>query len=258
MTTEELLAKLEAVNLETLSEAKKRLVAALIKTAKVPFRDSNYLDITLNQRLAGITGAGSWFESMTEEELLDKLISPHYEITEFIPEDAYAGSTYFKISIPGKNGITMIKDLPENSPLFLTVTHAGTGKLSVATNAKVSAKDEEETTLILGEEEGIGEMLFTLHPGLPAAFSDLTLSLLKEKQPLLAKTIESKSQELASQGKDPNSVVLQISPTQAQILGFDMAKLTSEEYGNSLEENAVDVTNISFTEMAQNTVDIDI
>ena len=118
---------------EGLDEKKERLIKALMLTTNIPVRGTNYLDSTLRQRLGGIEGAGSWFENMTEEELLEKLVSTETELTEFTPEGAIPGCTYFSINIPGKNGIINIDDLPEESPLFLSITHAGTGRLSVST-----------------------------------------------------------------------------------------------------------------------------
>ena len=225
-------------------EKKKRLIKALELTTEIPARDTNYLDSTLRQRLGGIDGAGSWFEDMTEEQLVEALISPDNELTEFTPEGAFQGCTYYKINIPGKNGITDIDDLPEDSPLYLSITHAGTGRLSVSTTAKVPAKDETETTIILGQEDGVGEVMFTLHPGLPVAPSDLTLDGLKEQYPELKDVIEGKTAELLAEGKERADVVLQITRQQAEYLGFDMVKLTSDEFARRLEEQQIDVRGV--------------
>lgn len=218
--------------------AKQAVVMALLKTTQIPIKDTNYLDITLQSRLNGI-GAGSWYENMTEEQLLEAITSA--ELTQFVPEVAMEGCKYYKANIPGKNGITNIEDLPEESPLYLSITHAGTGRLSVSTTEKVPAKDETETTIILGYEKGVGEVMFTMHPGLPIPPSDLTIDKLKEENPELKKAIESKSEELKSQGKDREDVVLQITKDQAKMLGFDMAKLTSDEFGKKLSEQSIDV-----------------
>ncbi|MBQ9279432.1 MAG: hypothetical protein IJ215_00035 [Clostridia bacterium] len=225
-------------------ERRCRLLRALVKTVEIPMRDTNYLDSTLRQRLGGIEGAGSWFEDMTEEELLEAMVSPDTELTEFTPEAAMDGCTYYKVPIKGKNGITNIEDLPEDSPLYLSITHAGTGRLSVSTTAKVPAKDEEYTTIILGQEEGIGEIMFTMHPGLPVAPSNLTLDDLKEKNPEFKDIIENKSAELLAEGKERDDVVLQITREQAKALGFDMAKLTSDGMAKRLEEQQIDVRNV--------------
>lgn len=221
-----------------------KLIAALERTVEIPARDTNYLDSSLRQRLGGIDGAGSWFENMTEEQLLDALISPDKELTEFTPEGAIPGCTYYKVDIPGKNGITSIADLPDGSPLYLSISHAGTGRLSVSTTAKVSAKDESETTIILGQEEGIGEIMFTLHPGLPIAPSDLTIDQLKQEHPEFSEIIDNKSAELVAAGKDREDIVLQITAEQAKSLGFDMAKLTSDEYARKLQENQIDIRTV--------------
>ena len=225
-------------------ERKNRLLVALFKTLEIPAGNTNYLDSTLRQRLGGIEGADSWFENMTEDELLEKLVSTDAELTEFTPEGAFPGCTYYKINIPGKNGIVDLDELPENSPLFLSITHAGTGRLSVSTTQKVPAKDERETTIILGDEEGVGEIMFTLHPGLPVAPSDLTIEGLEEQYPELKDIIEGKSSELLAEGKDRDEVVLQITREQAKSLGFDMAKLTSDELARRLEEQQVDVRDV--------------
>ena len=229
---------------EGLDEKKERLIKALMITTNIPVRGTNYLDSTLRQRLGGIEGAGSWFENMTEEELLEKLVSTETELTEFTPEGAIPGCTYFSINIPGKNGIINIDDLPEESPLFLSITHAGTGRLSISTTTKVPAKNESETTIILGNEEGIGEVMFTLHPGLPAAPSDLTLEKLVEQYPDLKSVIEGKSSELLAKGQDRDDIVLQVTKKQAKSLGFDMAKLTSDELARRLEEQQIDVRSV--------------
>ena len=222
-------------------ETKLRFIKALENTVQIPARDTNYLDSTLKQRLRGIEGAGSWFENMTEEDLLQALVSQYNGLEEFKPEGAMEGSTYFKIKIPGKNGITNLDDLPDDSPLYLSITHAGTGTFSVATTEKVQAKDEKETTIILCHEEGFGEVMATLHPGAPVAPSNIKLEDLKAYNPSFANAIEKKSSELLSQGRDRESVVLMVSKKQVKDLGFDMAKLTSDEMGRRLESEAIDV-----------------
>ena len=219
---------------------KKRLIDALERTTEIPVGNTNYLDATLLQRLGGIGGAGSWFENMTEEQLLETLTSTDSELTEFRPEGAMEGCTYYKMNLPGKNGIVDILDLPKDSPLYLTISHAGTGRLDVVTTAKVPAKDELETTIILGEEEGIGEVMFTLHPGLPVTPSKLTIEGLKKQFPNLTEMIEKRSQELTANGQDRESIVLQINPKMAKELGFDKAKIASEEYAHKLGNLAID------------------
>ena len=86
--------------------------------------------------------------------------------------------------------------------------------------------------------------MFTLHPGLPVAPSDLTLDGLKEQKPEFKDIIEAKSAELLANGKDRDDVVLQITKEQAKELGFDMAKLTSDEFARRLEEQQIDVRGV--------------
>ena len=234
--------------------SKSRVIEALLNTMSIPIRDTNYLDITLQSRLGGI-GAGSWYDNITEEQLLEAIISDDKTLSEFIPEAAQNGCTYYRIDLPGKNGITNIEELPEESPLYLSITHAGTGRLSVSTTTKVPAKDENETTIILGYEDGVGEVMFTMHPGLPIAPSDLTLDKLKEENPELKDIIERKSEELKAEGKDREDVVLQITKEQARALGFDMAKLTSDEFGRKLEEQQIDVRNVGKGKITLDTIE---
>ena len=241
MKKEELLKKLNEIEVEDVD--KKRLIEALIRTTQIPVKDTNYLDATLRQRLAGIDAAGSWFEDMKEEELLEQMISPEMPLSQFTPEGAVPGCTYYMVNIPGKNGIVFTSDLPNSSPLYLSIAHAGTGRFDVVTTAKVPAKDENKTTIILGEKEGIGEVMYTLHPGLPVAPSTLTLDGLLEKKPEFRSIIEAKSKELIGQGRDRDEVILQITREQAKTFGFDMAKLASDSLARKLQEQSIDVRN---------------
>ncbi len=239
MSEEAILKLLESYS-NVKDEKKKRLLDALKRTIEIKFGDTNYLLSTLSQRVSGIS-AGSWFEEMAEEDIIRAILDDDKELSEFIPEEG-AGipiCTYYSVELPGKNGIRNLDDLPEDSPLYLTIAHAGTGKFDVCTSSQVEAKDEEKTTLILGPEDGIGEVLFTLHPGLPIKPSDLKFEDLIQN-PLYNELIEKKVKELEEQGRKDEDIVLQITKEQAKALGFDMAKLLSESKAKSLEEAAID------------------
>lgn len=232
------------------SELRTRVIEALKRTARIPI-GGNYLNMTLNNRIAGVS-AGSWYEEMNDEQLLEKIVSPETTFEEFTPEEGAAmpSATYLKANIPGKNGILNIEDLPKDSPLYLTILHNGTDRLSVATTAEVESKDENETTIILSNEEEYGEVMSTLHPGLPVRPSDLTWDKFREKNEKIDSLINQRINE--EKGKNPErdlrrnpiKLILQITAEQAHSIGFDMAKLSSEEVKKELAENAIDVTKV--------------
>ena len=245
---DEIKRRVEANNENKEDNMRLRLIEALIRSIEIPTKDKDgndvmnpHLDSTLKQRLNGIEGAGSWYEGMTEEELLDRIILGDTELKEYNPEGAWPGCAYLKLNIPGKNGIRFIDDLPKESPLYLSIVHRGTGRFSVETTEKVQAIDEKETTIILGEENGVGEVLFTLHPGDEVRPSPLTIEALLSKFPELNRELE---------GKDGQTIVLQITREQAKALGFDMAKLTSDAMGKKLEESSIDVRNINTSKIS--------
>ena len=145
-------------------EVNERIRSALKNTKELIIGDRSYLESQLLQRIEGPTNAGSSYENMTPAELLEKLYNADWEQVEV--EGVMQGCTAFKTDLPGLNGILDFDKLPEDAELY-AIDPKGTGKIGIGA-ANVEKTPEEDTYLIVGEEDG-KEVVYTFHPGKPIA-----------------------------------------------------------------------------------------
>ena len=145
-------------------EVNERIRAALRNTKELIIGDRSYLESQLLQRIEGPTNAGSSYENMTPAELLEKLYNADWEQVEV--EAVMQGCTAFRTDLPGLNGILDFDKLPKDAELYV-IDPKGTGKIGIGA-ANVEKTPEEDTYLIVGEEDG-KEVVYTFHPGKPIA-----------------------------------------------------------------------------------------
>lgn len=147
----------------------KEMVAAAIDNTP-----SEYMERSLAQRSPGPDAAGSTFiEKQTPESLKQADWKPLTHNPEAITSPAIA----FEANIPGKLGAADINDYPDDMEAVIQPSHGGKGihRASGKLMAEIAAVMPDGmpivdfTTIILGPDKSGQQVVYTFHPGAPAA-----------------------------------------------------------------------------------------
>ena len=158
----------------------------LIKEKDEQGQDITYLQSMLQQRIEGKQSDGSYYENVTERQLLENLLGADWE--EISYPDVMEGCRVFKCNLLGVESVLDLDKLDENAELYAMDPNK-TGNIEIGVG-NAEKKATQETYLITGKEtiDGVEkDIVITFHPGEPAKPSQVKSEKISDGSKLTVK-----------------------------------------------------------------------